>query len=168
MLVLTLLVAAPVLAAGLIVAWSSRSFKRSRKSRNKHFADPKLIAMAACVAVLLPWMGQHVIEYARMVVDGRRDAVTRTATEASDGRRMDAIGSELTQVFGSSAMAYLPPLARVGAVLAVAPPFAIGRRARARACTGRDGADDWIVARGVARTVRRIAAAWRFRTGSCR
>jgi flagellar biosynthetic protein FliR len=37
---------------------------------------------------------------------------------------MDAIGSELTQVFGSSAMAYLPPLARVGAVLAVAPPFA--------------------------------------------
>jgi len=39
---------------------------------------------------------------------------------------MDAIGSELTEVFGSAgaAMAYLPPLARVGAVLAVAPPFA--------------------------------------------
>jgi flagellar biosynthetic protein FliR len=41
---------------------------------------------------------------------------------------MDAIGRELTQVFGSgagaAAMAYLPPLARIGAVLAVAPPFA--------------------------------------------
>jgi flagellar biosynthetic protein FliR len=45
---------------------------------------------------------------------------------------MDALATELTQVLGSSAggagvggaMAYLPPLARVGAVLAVAPPFA--------------------------------------------
>jgi flagellar biosynthetic protein FliR len=42
---------------------------------------------------------------------------------------MDALATELTQVLGNSAglsaaMAYLPPLARVGAVLAVAPPFA--------------------------------------------
>jgi flagellar biosynthetic protein FliR len=53
---------------------------------------------------------------------------------------MDAIGTELTQVFGSGgagaegAMAYLPPLARVGAVLAVAPPFAaVAVPARVRA-----------------------------------
>jgi flagellar biosynthesis protein FliR len=41
---------------------------------------------------------------------------------------MDAIGTQLTQMFGSgaasAAIAYLPPLARVGSVLAIAPPFA--------------------------------------------
>jgi len=51
---------------------------------------------------------------------------------------MDAIGTELTQLFGSgattAAMAYLPPLARVGAVMAVAPPFAaVAVPARVRA-----------------------------------
>ena len=39
--------------------------------------------------------------------------------------RMDALATELTtQLTGGAAMAYLPALARVGAVLAVAPPFA--------------------------------------------
>ena len=37
---------------------------------------------------------------------------------------MDAVGTELTQLFDGAAMAYLPAVARVGAVLAVAPPFA--------------------------------------------
>ena len=38
---------------------------------------------------------------------------------------MDAVGMELTEMtVGGDAMAYLPALARVGAVLAVAPPFA--------------------------------------------
>ena len=38
---------------------------------------------------------------------------------------MDAVGMELTELLGGrAAMAYLPALARVGAVLAVAPPFA--------------------------------------------
>jgi flagellar biosynthetic protein FliR len=43
--------------------------------------------------------------------------------ERDDG--MDAVAMELTELVGGhAAMAYLPALARVGAVLAVAPPFA--------------------------------------------
>ena len=37
---------------------------------------------------------------------------------------MDAVVMQFTEVVGGGAMAYLPPLARVGTVLAVAPPFA--------------------------------------------
>jgi flagellar biosynthetic protein FliR len=37
---------------------------------------------------------------------------------------MDAVAAEMTELIGGSAAAYLPALARVGAVLAVAPPFA--------------------------------------------
>src|SRR5688572_4354768 len=47
---------------------------------------------------------------------------------------MDALATELTRLTGGAAMAYLPALARVGAVLAVAPPFAsvaVPRRVRA-------------------------------------
>jgi flagellar biosynthetic protein FliR len=48
---------------------------------------------------------------------------------------MDAVGTELTQLFdGAAATAYLPLLARVGAVMAVAPPFAaVAVPARVRA-----------------------------------
>ncbi|MEA2709582.1 MAG: flagellar biosynthesis protein FliR [Phycisphaerales bacterium] len=48
---------------------------------------------------------------------------------------MDAVATELTQLLGGpAAMAYLPALARVGAVLAVAPPFAaVAVPARVRA-----------------------------------
>src|SRR5687768_8317252 len=37
---------------------------------------------------------------------------------------MDAVATELTELLGGATTAYLPALARVGAVLAVAPPFA--------------------------------------------
>jgi flagellar biosynthetic protein FliQ len=69
MLVLTLLVAAPVLAAGLIVGLVISLLQAVTQIQEQTISlIPKLIAMAACVALLLPWMGQHVIEYARMVL----------------------------------------------------------------------------------------------------
>ena len=67
-LVLTLLIAAPVLAAGLIVGFVISLLQAVTQIQEQTISlIPKLIAMAACVALLLPWMGQHVIEFARMV-----------------------------------------------------------------------------------------------------
>ena len=69
MLVLTLLVAAPVLAAGLVVGLVISLLQAVTQIQEQTVAlIPKLIAMAACVALLLPWMGQHVIEFARQVL----------------------------------------------------------------------------------------------------
>ena len=68
LLVLTLLIAAPVLAAGLIVGFVISLLQAVTQIQEQTISlIPKLIAMAACVALLLPWMGQHVIEFARMV-----------------------------------------------------------------------------------------------------
>ena len=68
MLVLTLLVAAPVLAVGLIVGLIISLLQAVTQIQEQTISlIPRLIAMAACLALLLPWMGQHVIEFARQV-----------------------------------------------------------------------------------------------------
>ena len=68
MLVLTLLVAAPVLAAGLVVGLVVSLLQAVTQIQEQTISlIPKLVAMAACIALLLPWMGQHVIEFARTV-----------------------------------------------------------------------------------------------------
>jgi flagellar biosynthetic protein FliQ len=67
-LALTLLVAAPVLAAGLIVGFAISLLQAVTQIQEQTISlIPKLIAMAACCAMLLPWMGAHVIEFARQV-----------------------------------------------------------------------------------------------------
>jgi len=68
MLVLTLLVAAPVLAAGLVVGFVISLLQAVTQIQEQTISlIPKLVAMAACLVLLLPWMGQHVIEFARQV-----------------------------------------------------------------------------------------------------
>ena len=67
-LVLTLLVAAPVLAAGLVVGFVISLLQAVTQIQEQTISlIPRLIAMAACCALLMPWMGQHVIEFARQV-----------------------------------------------------------------------------------------------------
>ncbi len=68
-LVLALLVAAPVLAIGLVVGLVISLLQAVTQLQEQTIAlIPKLVAMAACVVLLLPWMGQHVIEFARQVM----------------------------------------------------------------------------------------------------
>ncbi len=69
MLVLTLVVAAPVLAIGLIVGLVVSLLQAVTQIQEQTISlIPRLIAMAACLALLLPWMGQHVIEFARQIL----------------------------------------------------------------------------------------------------
>ena len=68
MLVLSLLVAAPVLAVGLVVGLVISLLQAVTQIQEQTISlIPKLVAMAACLCLLLPWMGQHVMEFARSV-----------------------------------------------------------------------------------------------------
>jgi flagellar biosynthetic protein FliQ len=68
-LVLALLVAAPVLAIGLVVGLIISLLQAVTQIHEQTIAlIPKLVAMAACAVLLLPWMSQHVIEFARQVM----------------------------------------------------------------------------------------------------
>ena len=67
-LVLTLLVAAPVLAVGLIVGFVISLLQAVTQVQEQTLTFiPKIVAMFLCAIVLLPWIGQHVVEYARLV-----------------------------------------------------------------------------------------------------
>ncbi len=67
-LVLTLLIAAPVLVIGLLVGLVISLFQAVTQIQEQTLSlIPKIVAMIVCVVVLLPWMGQHVIEYARQM-----------------------------------------------------------------------------------------------------
>lgn len=65
-MVLTLLVAAPVLAVGLLVSFVVSLIQAVTQVQEQTLTFiPKIIAMAVCVVLLLPWMSQHVIEFAK-------------------------------------------------------------------------------------------------------
>jgi flagellar biosynthetic protein FliQ len=67
-LMLALLVSAPVLAAGLVVGFVISLLQAVTQIQEQTISlIPKLVAMAACLVLLLPWMGQHVMEFARQV-----------------------------------------------------------------------------------------------------
>ncbi len=65
-LVLTLLVSAPVLLVGLVVSFVVSLLQAVTQVQEQTLTFiPKIVAMAACVILLLPWMGQHLVEFAR-------------------------------------------------------------------------------------------------------
>ena len=67
-LVLTLLVAAPILVVGLIVGLVISLLQAVTQVQDQTLTFiPKIVAMVLCAIVLLPWIGQHVVEYARVV-----------------------------------------------------------------------------------------------------
>ena len=67
-LLLALLVAAPVLAVGLVVGLVVSLLQAVTQLQEQTLSFiPKIVAMAVCAVLLLPWMGQHLIEYARQM-----------------------------------------------------------------------------------------------------
>jgi flagellar biosynthetic protein FliQ len=65
-LVLTLFVAAPILLIGLIVGFVVSLLQAVTQIQEQTLTFiPKIVAMVVCAILLLPWMGQHVIEFAR-------------------------------------------------------------------------------------------------------
>jgi flagellar biosynthetic protein FliQ len=67
-LMLALLVAAPVLAVGLVVGLIVSLLQAVTQLQEQTLSFiPKIVAMAFCAVLLLPWMGQHLIEYARQM-----------------------------------------------------------------------------------------------------
>lgn len=65
-LVLTLFVAAPVLLIGLIVGFLVSLLQAVTQIQEQTLTFiPKIVAMVVCAILLLPWMSQHVIEFAR-------------------------------------------------------------------------------------------------------
>ncbi|MEO6436585.1 MAG: flagellar biosynthesis protein FliQ [Tepidisphaeraceae bacterium] len=67
-LVLTLLVAAPILLVGLVVGLVISLLQAVTQVQEQTLTFiPKIVAMFACAILLLPWISQHVVEYARVV-----------------------------------------------------------------------------------------------------
>ena len=64
-LVLTLIVAAPMLLIGLTVGVLVSLFQAITQIQEQTLAFiPKIVAMVASVILLFPWMGHYLIEYA--------------------------------------------------------------------------------------------------------
>jgi len=67
-LVLALLIAAPVLVIGLFVGFVASLLQAVTQLQEQTLSlIPKIIAMVVCTVLLLPWMGQHLLEYARQI-----------------------------------------------------------------------------------------------------
>jgi flagellar biosynthesis protein FliQ len=67
-MVLALLVSAPVLAVGLLVGLITSLIQAVTQLQEQTLSFiPKIVAMGLCAVLLLPWMGQHLIEYARQI-----------------------------------------------------------------------------------------------------
>jgi len=71
-LLLTLLIAAPVLVVGLVIGFVISLFQAVTQLQEQTLSFiPRIVAMVTCAIFLLPWAGQHLIEYARqMFTDG--------------------------------------------------------------------------------------------------
>lgn len=66
---LVLLVAGPLLLAGLLVAFAISLFQAATQILEPTLSFvPKLVAMALVLAVLGSWMGGHLAEFARMLL----------------------------------------------------------------------------------------------------
>ena len=67
-LLLTLLVAAPVLVVGLLVGFVVSLLQAVTQVQEQTLSFiPKIVAMFAAAIVTLPWVGGHLIEFAREV-----------------------------------------------------------------------------------------------------
>ena len=65
---LALLIAAPVLAIGLIVGFIASLLQAVTQLQEQTLSFiPKMVAMLAGAIFLLPWMGQQLLEYARQM-----------------------------------------------------------------------------------------------------
>jgi len=71
-LLLTLLIAAPILIVGLVVGFVISLFQAVTQLQEQTISlIPRIVAMVLCAILLLPWAGGHLIEYARqMFTDG--------------------------------------------------------------------------------------------------
>ena len=71
-LLLTLLIAAPVLVVGLVVGFVISLFQAVTQLQEQTISFiPRIVAMIVCAIFLLPWAGGHLMEYARqMFTDG--------------------------------------------------------------------------------------------------
>jgi flagellar biosynthetic protein FliQ len=66
-LLLALLVSAPVLAAGLVVGLVTSLLCAVTQVQEQTLTFiPKIVAMAVCAIALTPWIGQHLVEFARV------------------------------------------------------------------------------------------------------
>jgi flagellar biosynthetic protein FliQ len=66
-LVLALFIAAPVLLIGLIVSFVVSLLQAVTQVQEQTLTFiPKIVAMAVCAILLLPWMGRHLVEFARV------------------------------------------------------------------------------------------------------
>jgi flagellar biosynthetic protein FliQ len=66
-LVLALFIAAPVLIVGLVVSFVVSLLQAVTQIQEQTLAFiPKIVAMLICTVLLLPWIGQHLIEFARV------------------------------------------------------------------------------------------------------
>ena len=66
-LLLALFVAAPVLLAGLIVGLIVSLLGAVTQVQEQTLTFiPKIVAMVVCAIVVVPWMAQHVVEFARV------------------------------------------------------------------------------------------------------
>ena len=70
-LLLALFVAAPVLLIGLLVALVVSLLQAVTQVQEQTLTFiPKIVAMVVCAIVLTPWIGQHVMEFARLAFSG--------------------------------------------------------------------------------------------------
>lgn len=66
---MALLVSAPVLLVGLGVGLVISLVQAVTQVQDQTISlIPRMLAMLVCCALLLPWMGQHLVEYARYVL----------------------------------------------------------------------------------------------------
>ena len=66
MFLLALLVAAPLLIVSLAVGLVVSVLQAATQVQEQTLTFiPKIVATVACLVVLMPWMAQHLIEYAR-------------------------------------------------------------------------------------------------------
>ena len=66
-LLVALFVAAPVLLVGFVVSLVVSLLGAVTQVQEQTLSFiPKIVAMVVCAIVLLPWIGQHVIEFARV------------------------------------------------------------------------------------------------------
>jgi flagellar biosynthetic protein FliQ len=67
-LLLTLLIAAPILIVGLVVGFIISLFQAVTQIQDQTISFiPRIVAMIACAIFLLPWAGGHLIDYAKQM-----------------------------------------------------------------------------------------------------
>ena len=70
-LLVTLLISAPILGAGLLVGLLISLLQTLTQLQDQTInLVPKIVAMLAAAVFFVPWLGQRIIEYTRMMLAG--------------------------------------------------------------------------------------------------